>query len=574
MRPGELASIFGAIGSPPLVLTKRASHDTNSSLALSGGSGFHLKGRRLRLTISGLTGLPRILLALLAGACFGLAVAPFYLWPLLPMAFITLVWILDGVSSGAKGMRQAFGLGWLFGFSFFLIGLHWIAHPFFVDADTFLWMMPFAVVAMPAGLALFTGAATLLARAFWVSGALRIAVFAAAFVLLEYLRGTILTGFPWNLSGYAWGGLPEMLQATSVIGIYGLSFLTVLVAASPAALFAHPREGSNARWPIYAVLILGVIWTSGTVRLANAPMGPGTYVPGVTLRIVQPNIPQADKWVPENAAFIWSRLLERTAAPSSVPITHVIWPESAIPFVLAGNASRRAEAGGAMGPDAILITGAVRVERETGGQVKYFNSLHVVDGSGEIIGTYDKHHLVPFGEYLPFSDILSRFGLSALADQLGSYQPGPGPRTLTIPGAPDAGPLICYEVIFPGQVVDERRRPGWLVNVTDDSWFGNFSGPLQHLGMAQVRAIEEGLPIIRSANTGISAVIDPFGRILESLPLNQDGIIDSPLPQAVQPTIYSFGRDWPLLLLIVFVGLFARFVRRRSKKLESNYNLG
>ncbi len=576
MRPGELASVFGVIGTPPLVLTKRAASAdgpvevTAGGMAAQTGSGrgtaFQLAGRRVRLKVSALSGITRYILAALAGLCAGLSMAPFHVLPLLPVAFVALIWLLDGASAGGRGARQAFATGWFFGFTYFLSTLYWIAYPFYVDAETYAWMTPFAVTAMPAGLALFTGGALVLAKALWQPGVMRIAVFTSAFVGFEMLRGTILTGFPWNLSGYAWGGMPEMLQATSVVGIYGLCFLTVLAAASPAMLFGHPRERSNWRWPFFAAVLLAGIWASGAMRLAEAPQGPGSYVAGVNLRIVQPNIPQADKWIPENRQFIWSRLLERTAAPSSAPITHVIWPESAVPFLLANDASQRATAGGAMDPNAVLITGAVRREREPGGRYKFFNSLHVMDASGEIIGTYVKHHLVPFGEYLPFRTLLSGLGFEALANQRGDYQEGPGPRTLSVPGAPDMGPLVCYEAIFPGNIVDSRRRPGWLVNVTDDSWFGDSSGPHQHLGMAQVRAIEEGLPLIRSANTGMSAVIDPFGRILERLALNEDGVIDSPLPQAAPPTLYSYLRNWPILSMIVLILLLGRVSRRKALK--------
>lgn len=567
MRPGELGGIFGAVGAPPLVLT------TNPKAEGAAGQGaaqagrlttIHLAGRNFRMRISALTGVRRYGLALLAGLAAGGAMAPFYLVPLLPLAFVALVWLLDGAESGAKGLRQAFAIGWAFGLSFFLSGVYWIGYSFLVDAESYAWMLPFAMVAMPVGLGLFTGGALVLAKLLWRDGAGRILIFAAAFAGFEWLRGHILTGFPWNLMGYAWGGLTEMMQPVAAIGIYGLSFLTIFAAASPAALFGRPQERGNWRWPAFAVLMVGVLWSAGAVRLYLAPFGPATYVEGVNLRIVQPNIPQAEKWRPENRPVIWNQLLEQTAAPASAPISHVIWPESAVPFVFANSPAERAMAGAALDEGAVLITGALRVEREPGDIIHFYNSLHVAANSGEIIATYDKHHLVPFGEYLPLRGLLGQLGFRSLVDQRFDYLAGPGARTLAVPGAPDVGPLICYEAIFPGAVVDPRRRPGWLINVTDDSWFGDSSGPRQHLGLTQARAIEEGLPLVRAANTGVSAVIDPYGRVLSRLELNTRGNIDSPLPQALPPTLYTYARDWPFILIVVFLLGWGWHSRRKA----------
>ncbi len=571
-----MGSVFGAVGTPPLILTTRATASganlgqtgiTSAGHARAGkgwrrGAGLGLVGRRFRLRISALTGFRRYGLAALVGLGAGLAMAPFYILPILPVVFVALVWLLDGTDRGAKGGWQAFAIGWVFGFAYFLAGLYWIGFSFLVDAETYAWMMPFAATAMPLGLGLFCGAALLLVKLLWRPGPSRIFIFAAAFVGFEWLRGHILTGFPWNLTAYAWGGTVEVMQSISVIGIYGLSFLTVLVAASPAVLFAHPGERGNWRWPFLAMLVVATLWASGAARLYLAPEGAETYVPGVNLRIVQPNIPQADKWLPENRQAIWETLLAQTQVPASAPISHVIWPESAVPFVFADSPAQRAQVAAVMGEGAVLITGAVRVEREPGGIRRLYNGLHVMDSSGAIVATYDKQHLVPFGEYLPLRPLLSSFGFRSMVDDRLDYIAGPGVRTLAVPGAPDIGPLICYEVIFPGEVVDPRRRPGWLVNVTNDAWYGDTTGPRQHLGMAQARAIEEGLPLVRAANTGISAVIDPYGRILSRLTLNQFGVINSPLPSALPPTLYAYLRDWPFMLVVLLI-LAIGWVRRQ-----------
>jgi apolipoprotein N-acyltransferase len=560
VRPGELGGIFGAVGTPPLVLTTRP----GAAAASRHLTGLHLAGRNLRMRISALTGLRRYGLAAVAGLLTAGAMAPLYLVPLLVIAFAALVWLVDGTEHGARGGRQAFAIGWVFGLAYFLGGVYWIGYSFLVDGETYAWMLPFAMVAMPVGLGLFTGTALALARLLWRPGPARVLVFAAAFAGLEWVRGHILTGFPWNLTGYAWGGIAEMMQAVSVVGIYGLSFLTIFAAASPAALFGPAQERGGWRWPVFAAMMIGVLWTAGGVRLYLAPYGAETYVEGVNLRIVQPNIPQADKWRPENRQAIWNQLLEQTAAPSSAPITHVIWPESAPPFVFASQPGERVAAGAALEPGGVLMTGALRVEREPGDIIHFYNGFHVASDTGAILGTYDKHHLVPFGEYLPLRALLGRLGFRSLVDERFDYRPGPGARTLTVPGAPDVGPLICYEAIFPGATVDPRRRPGWLVNVTDDSWFGDSSGPRQHLGLAQARAIEEGLPLVRAANTGISAVIDPYGRVLSRLDLNVRGNIDSPLPSALGPTFYAYVRDWPFLLTVLVLLGWAAWARRRA----------
>ncbi len=570
VRPGELGGIFGAVGAPPLVLTTKPSGKGEGAKARAPSrwaqraTAIHLAGRRFRVRISALTGSARYGAAALAGLAAGGAMAPFHLIPLLVAAYVTLVWLIDGAAQGRKGLWQAFGVGWAFGMTYFLSGVYWIGFSFFVDADTYAWMMPFAMAAMPAGLGLFTGGALALAKLVWRPGPARVLTFAAAFAGFEWLRGHVLTGFPWNLTGYTWGGAGDIMQSAALMGIYGLSFLTIFAAASPAALFGPSQDRATWRWPVAAFVLIGLLWAGGAARLYFAPFGPASYVDGVNLRIVQPNIPQAEKWLTENRQAIWDLLLAQTAQPASVPITHVIWPESAVPFVLANSPQGRAEAGAAMEPGATLITGALRIEREPGNVLHFYNSLHVLDDAGTIIGTYDKHHLVPFGEYLPLRGVLGRLGFRSLVDERFDYLAGPGPRTLVAPGAPDFGPLICYEAIFPGDVVDPHRRPGWLINVTDDSWFGDSTGPRQHLVQAQVRAIEEGLPLVRAANTGISAVIDPYGRILTRLGLNATGIIDSPLPRALAPPLYTHIGDWPFL--IVVISLLALSWSRRTRE--------
>jgi apolipoprotein N-acyltransferase len=356
----------------------------------------------------------------------------------------------------------------------------------------------------------------------------------------EWLRGHIFTGFPWNLSAYGWGASLAVLQTASLVGAYGLSFLTMLLGGSLAELAAR-------RWrlPAAILLLFAALWGFGAQRLAAAP---ARDVPGVSLRLVQPNIPQAEKYVRRFVLRNWERLLALSTQPGKP--THIVWPEAATGFALA-------RAPGALDQIALfnvrgqtLITGSDRIIRDARGLTAY-NSLYLFGPGGALPQTYDKFHLVPFGEYLPFAGLLGSIGLSQLAVGPG-FSAGDHPHVLAAAPAPPVTPLICYEVIFPHAVTDPRApRPGWLVNITDDSWFGPWAGPHQHLLIARVRAIEEGLPIARAANTGISAMIDGNGRVRAQLGLGKMGVVDAPLPQALAPTLYARFGDLIFLLLLV-----------------------
>lgn len=487
-------------------------------------------------------------LGVLAGAAMTMGHAPVNLPWLFFLAVPLLIWLLDA----APGARAAFWTGWCAGFGYFVTGLHWIGHAFLIDADQFLWLLPFAVTLLPAGLGFFWGLAAVLARQL-IWGPLRVAGFAAMLTLAEYARGHLLTGFPWALPGYVWVETP-MMQAASWAGPYGMTFLTLLLTGLPLVALAGVR---HRFWPAAgSVLAVAALWAAGALRIpaetayaADAPM----------LRVVQPNATQALKRT--EAVRFYRRLLDLSAAPDDVPPDIVIWPESAVEFLPAYEPEERARIGGS-GGGAVMLLGANHGER-IGGRDVYYNSLFALAPDGTILARYDKHHLVPFGEYLPLQGVLRAIGLTELASQRGGFSTGPAPQLLELPGLPGFTPLICYELIFPDEVIPEAGRPDWILQVTNDAWFGNLAGPQQHLAQAQIRAIEFGLPVVRAANTGISAIIDPYGRLIATLGLDSIGYIGERLPAKIPTTTYSRTRDIPALSLSVIVVLLSFYSEKR-----------
>jgi apolipoprotein N-acyltransferase len=524
--------------------------------------------RRLAHAVVLAWGWRRALIAFAAGALSALAMAPTELWPLLFVTFPVLVWLIDGSAAGRMGGVPGAALaGWAFGFGYFLFSLYWVGHAFLVDAKTFGWLLPFAVTAMPAGLALFTAFGFALARLIWTRGPMRILALAVALTISEWLRGHVLTGFPWNTFGYALTGPLTLAQGAALVGIWGLTFLAVAIFATPA-VFADDRADTPHPWlpMLLGAGALAALATYGTVRLARSPT---EFVDGVRLRIMQPNLQQDEKFNYSAKQQVMARYLalsDRSTGPQSSgvrDVTHLIWPESAFPFFLTREADALAQIAALLPQGTVLITGAVRSPEPgpDGILTHAYNSVYVIDHDGSVLSVYDKVHLVPFGEYLPVQDFLERLGLMNLGKVAGGFIPGDRRRPIDVPGAPRFMPLICYEVIFPGEAVPSGERPHWLVNVTNDGWFGMSSGPYQHLQQSRVRAIEEGLPIVRAANTGISAVIDPLGRVIKSLPLGTEGVLDAALPQRVDPTIYVRTRDG--LIGLVLGASLILILRRR-----------
>ncbi|HEY3639429.1 MAG TPA: apolipoprotein N-acyltransferase [Rhizomicrobium sp.] len=496
--------------------------------------------------VRGLRGWRRPLLAFVAGLISALAFAPLGIFPALLLAMTVLMLLVDGAMAEQRRMRVAALAGWSFGFGQFLAGLYWVGYAFTVDAAAHAWQIPFVATLFPGFLALYPALACAVTAYFKrPDSAARCFMLAGCYALCEWLRGHLFTGFPWNLAAYAWGSVPEIMQSAAAIGAYGLTLLTLLFGASLAD-FATARRRA---WilPTSMTVLFAALWIAGDARLAS---NPPTAVPGVQLRLVQPNIPQAEKLLPELQPRNWRRLLELSGAPAHAQPTIIVWPEAAPPPFLLQRLPEAVEQVGALIPgNKVLMTGTVRAAF-AGSDINYFNSFFIFAHGGKLIGIYDKFHLVPFGEYLPLPGLLHALGLSKIVDMPDGFGEGPGPRTFAIPGAPPVGPLICYEIIFPDAVVG-ASRPGWIVNVTDDSWFGPSTGPYQHLLTARMRAIEEGLPIARDANTGISAIIDPLGRVMASFPLGRQGNVDGKLPQALPPTLYARMGDTTCILLLL-----------------------
>jgi apolipoprotein N-acyltransferase len=377
------------------------------------------------------------------------------------------------------------------------------------------------------------------ARLFWIEGWSRVLVFAGVFAAAEWLRGHLFTGFPWNAFGYALTPMPLLMQSASLVGIWGLTLVAFIVFAAPVFLVPAEetdREAGRAAFTVAAILFGAHV----VVGVARLPPGADALVPAVHLRLVQPSIPQDERWAAERADEIMDRYvsLSSSGADGMKGVTHLIWPESAFPFLLTENPVALAAIADLLPPGTTLITGAARGDRSTGA-LRVFNSIYVIDDHAGIVAAYDKVHLVPFGEYLPFGDFLRALGLRQLIALPSGFAAGDRLRTLPVPNAPLAGPLICYEVIFPGAVLEPGKRPGWLVNVTNDAWYGATPGPYQHLLQARVRAVEEGLPLVRAANSGISAIVDPHGRLVASLALDRVGVVDGGLPVALPPTLYA-----------------------------------
>ena len=522
----------------------------------------------------------RWLIAFAAGALSGLAMAPVNFWPILFLTFPTLVWLIDGTGTGyGRGIRNAAAIGWWFGFGYFLAGLYWIGHAFLVDAPTFGWLLPIAVPGLPAGLAVFTALGTALARLLWTRGAMRLLALGVALTAVEWLRGHLLTGFPWNAFGYALTTPLVLAQGAALIGIWGLTFIAVVVCATPATLVDDRAE---TRWPwlpvALGIAVLVGMGVFGAVRLGRAPT---RFVDGVELRIMQPNLQQDVKFNYAAKQKVLDRYIALSGRSSSPQQNNtsdaiiLIWPESAFPFFLTREPDALSQITQLLGEHTVLMTGAVRLGEPVNlAHPTVYNSIYVIDHDGSIVSIYDKVHLVPFGEYLPFQRILEAFGLQQLTKLPGGFSAGDRRRLISVPGAPQALPLICYEVIFPGELMPKGRRPGWIVNVTNDGWFGISSGPFQHLQQARVRAIEEGLPLVRAANTGISAVIDPFGKIVDSLPLGSDGLLASRLPRSIRPPAYSRVGDIPAVIIVAVAFLLVIWRRLQPNTSRSKNSTG
>ena len=474
----------------------------------------------------------RLLVLMALGAVAGLGQVPFSLPAVAMLAFVSVFVLFERGGVGFRG-------GWAFGAGYAALTLHWIVEPFLVEPERTGFLAPVALLAMAGGFGLFWGAAFAIARRLRLGLLGLVVLWTGA----EVVRSLALTGFPWVLVGHVWTETP-LIQLAAVIGVHGLTLLTL----GAAALLASRRLGWAWKAGVAAALLAGVVFLSPGPAPAPDPEAP-------VVRVVQPNVPQAEKWDPDLVPVHNARMIELSAGPEA---DLVVWPETALADLLDW-AGPMLSAGVEAAGDAPLATGIARADAEG----RYYNSLAVTDGEGRVVGVYDKVHLVPFGEYMPFRETLARWGLRGLAEFQGQgFSAGPGPALLDIPGIGLARPLICYESIF-AEEIDAGARPRLLLLVTNDAWFGSFAGPQQHLAIGRVRAVEQGLPLVRSANTGISAVIDGKGRVLAALPLNEAGALDAALPPALPPTFYARAGDWPVFGLLALLGLGALRQRRR-----------
>ncbi|MDB5447522.1 MAG: lnt [Phenylobacterium sp.] len=496
--------------------------------------------------------------AVLAGLAAGLAHPPFGLLP----GLLGYALMLRAIEAPAeRPLRQAFFRGWLAGLGYFAVGVCWIVEPFLVDAKTQGWMAPFALVFLAGGLALFWGAAAVVYRALRPTSFARVLVFAGCLAAVEWLRGHVLTGFPWDLPGETWRAGSAPSQAAAVVGAYGLTWLTLAVASAPALLFDARDRRARALALAVAAIVLAALYAFGLGRLTNAAP---TLANAPLIRIVQANIDQKEKWRPEHLQEIFETYLSLTRHPGPGGPGIVVWPEGALPAVvddlLAPGQPYGPALVEALSPGETLLMGANRAELGPDGRPRYFNSLVAFRREGEglrITGIYDKHHLVPFGEYMPAADLATRVGFRSLVHMPDDFTAGPPSRPLAAWGVPPLQPLICYEALFPGLTREGMRRaqlrPAWILNISNDAWFGQGSGPLQHLNIASYRAIEEGLPMVRATPTGVSAVIDAYGRVRPGARrgIGDFGVIDAQLPPALRPTPYARWDDLSFLALLL-----------------------
>ena len=484
--------------------------------------------------------LPFMGIAALCGGFAALGHAPLGWWwaSLLGFALIT------GLFGAARSARRAALTGWAVGTGYFLVALHWIVEPFFVDAARHAWMAPFALIFMAGGLALFWAAGFALAR---YAERANLALI-CALTLAEAARGALFTGFPWAQPGHVWIGTPVM-QWASLAGALGLCALTLALGA---ALWA----GLAGRWRLGGAGVAVLIGLIAGGAVLNPVPNPADDAP--TIRLIQPNAAQHEKWDPAMMPVFYRRQIDYTSADPRPDL--VVWPETAIP-VLLNNAEPTLGAISRAARGAPVVLGLQRLDGP-----RLFNSLVMLDETGGIASLYDKHHLVPFGEYLPFGQYLKYLGLRGLAAEDGNgYSAGPGPQLIGMGSLGRALPLICYEGVFPRDVARAPGRADFLLLITNDAWFGQLSGPYQHFAQARLRSVEQGLPMIRVANTGISAMIDARGGVTASLPLGQAGYLDTALPVPRPLTLYARTGDLPMLLLLL-VGLAGTLATRRAPR--------
>lgn len=497
-----------------------------------------------------LSGWKRQLAAFICGMSATLTLAPIYAFPLLLPAFAGLFSLLQG----AHSCRQMFWDGWWWGWGFYMSGLYWFCVALLTDVEKFAWLIPFALFGLTGVIAIYSGIACWLMSWLRVRGLSRIVVFAVVWTCVEYLRAVLFTGFPWNLMGYAIGFSEASLQTASLFGIYGLTFYVVMLGLTPTMLLAG-KQGKRLAAGLWISLLVLTIW--GGIRVASTPQ---EMVEGITLRLVQANISQHQKWQPNRQLDSMKEQARLMLAPGKENITHFIWPETAVPYVLESDSPLSILLGKSLPKNSYLISGALRAE---GTQEKWdiWNTLAVINPKGTVIGHYDKQRLVPFGEFQPLRPFVPDEWMTPVGEK--DFAWSDQDALYAWAGLPPVRALICYEAIFTDMPMSSGYKPEWMLNITNDAWFGISSGPYQHFNMTRMRSVERGVPLVRVANTGITAVVDGVGRIIGKLPLGTHGILDAGLPVALEGnTIYTL-LEWLYMPLILLLGCVLVWRQRR-----------
>jgi len=513
-----------------------------------------------------LWGWRRALVAFLAGLVAVPMQAPFDFFAVGFVSFPILVWLIDGATvAPASGLLRrlvpVFAVGCWFGFGYFLGGLWWIGSALLVEAESFAWALPFAVLGVPLILSLFYGLAAVIAHLFWSNNIGRIAALALGFGIAEWLRGFVLTGFPWNPVGLGAMPMPVLMQSVWLVGMIGINALAVFVFAMPG-LLAGRRD--RVVGLLIALALCAAHAGFGYWRL-DRPVAQAQST--LSVRVVQPSVAMNEKWDPAEQDRVFTVMMKDSAAPpesGAQPPQLIVWPETSVPFILTERPDALTAIGNMLGPGQLLAAGAVRAEERGASDPLYYNAVVAIDDVGQITDAVDKVHLVPFGEYIPFAGLINRLGLKQIIAGPMNFAAGADRHALKIPGGTSAVPFICYEIIFPDLVADAVMSSNLIINVTNDAWFGNTPGPYQHLRQAQIRAVETGLPVVRAANTGISAVIDPRGRIVDALAIGERGNIDVSLALSPPPTPPYPPRQVGFAIL-ASLAAFALLMRLRQK---------
>ncbi len=511
--------------------------------------------RRGRARLRALRGWPLLLLMAGLGAISALAHAPSHFQPALILGLVILVLTLDDARATGAPLKAGFARAWAFGFGQFLAGTFWVANAFLVSAQDHAWLIWAPLTLLPGGLALFWGLAGAVYARLKVRGPARIATFAVIFLTVEALRSVVLSGFPWNLPGHVFEAGAPVSQIASLIGALGLSALTLYAFAAPAALFGRGAAVIRAYPLMLAVLALGAAWVWGAARLADAEVRPVD----VQLRIVQLDRDQT-QLRPEARFEILEEYLALTIQPGLTEADLVIWPEGSVPAYLLNEPALLERIHDALPTGARLVAGAPHVVWGPDGVPQSFhNALHALRVTADALvveARYDKAKLVPFGEANTLAALTRPFGLETLSQYGIGFDPGPGAQTLTLGDLPSFAPLICYEVIYPRYTLRENNRPAWLLNISNDSWYGHSAGPAQLLNQAAYRSIEDGLPLVRSATAGMSGLIDPYGRVVHIASVDESQVLDLALLASLDEPFYGRHGDGPwLIAFAILIGL-------------------